>query len=134
MKKFSWHIEYSINFENSINQLKYQISDAIMYFKSNSNVIMGNLRRRCASNNAYSLNSMLMKRQAKSPRYFHSTERVSEFDGRSDLPQVKLHSFFIELNRYFYNLNGYWSVLIPNVCKSISAHHEKCWNGTHLTR
>ena len=130
MKKFSWYIEYSINFENSINQLKFQVSDAIMYFKSNSNIIMSNLRRHCSTNNIIYSKNMLIKRQTINRRYFQLNQRNEEAEDST----AKLHSFFIELNRYLYNLSGYWSLLIPNVCKSISAHHEKCWNGSHLTR
>lgn len=131
MKKFSWHIEYSINFENSINQLKFQISDAIMYFKANSNAIINNLARKCDLRNNFHINLNVRKRVKRSLNLPKISKRLNK---RSNPSQIKMHLFFIDLNRYFYNLNEYWTNLLPNVCKVLSAHHEKCWNGTDLTR
>ena len=128
MKKFSWTIEYSINFENSINQLRLQISDSIMHFKLHSNTVISSLRKTCfnvhSTNQKKSKYTILKSKSAK-PRRRRQDESYS--------PQIKMHLFFIELNRYLYNLSGFWHLLIPNMCKQISAHHEKCWNGTHLT-
>ncbi len=128
MKKFSWHIEYSINFENSINQLKYQISDAIMYLKANSNKILKKASVKCSSlvgNNSH-INIEVKTRQSLLGPAIKRKKRDTK-------PHGQLHLFFIDLNRYLYNLNGYWQNLVPNVCKTVSAHHEKCWNGTYLT-
>ncbi len=128
MKKFSWHIEYSINFENTINQLKYQISDAIMFLKANSDNIIQKAALKCSlpATNYSQINNEVKNKRS-----------LSSFDSRRFKRNAKthaqLHLFFIDLNRYLYNLNGYWQNLVPNVCKIVSAHHEKCWNGTFLT-
>lgn len=116
MKKFSWHIEYSINFENSINQLKFQVSDAIIYFKSNSNTIIAKFKDKCP------------KKVVSKNSNYHREKRESMFNP----PKQTMNQFFTELNRYLYNLNGFWQSLLPNTCKSISAHHENCWNTTHI--
>jgi hypothetical protein len=133
MRKLSWVIENEINFENTISFLKLQISDAIMHYQTNSLVINRKITDKCYSkirSNASTdprpdqPSNHLNKQQIRNIR-----RSIKKSTGK---PTTRLNEIFTDLNRYFVSLSGFWNLFIPNICKSISVHNEKCWNETHL--
>lgn len=129
MKNLSFNIEYSINFQNTINEIKYQLLDAIIYFKLNKVSIMKRQIEKCGT---------VLKESDFSKKFTKPIKIVQKRQVNDDFKNSnqRLHTFFFDLNQYFSNLTGFWNSVVFNVCKSSSAslNYENCWDGTNFTR
>jgi hypothetical protein len=94
MKKFSLRIEYLINFESTIEELKLQISDAIIYFQRNHPDIMPKLRNRCDSTYSIStslLSPLFLSSRNISPPTFNFDDQIKPLQKRSSSNEKNLN-------------------------------------------
>lgn len=127
LKNFSQTIEFKINFESTMNTLKYEILDIILNYRINTDLILPKFKTKCSMEIGSNIN---LNTSNKLDRIKHRQKR-SKISNES--LKIKLHLFFIDLNSYFYNLTNFWNQIIPNACKTSSSGDE-CWNGYQITR
>ena len=128
MQKLSWVIENEINFGNAMNFFKMQISDAILYYKSNNENLNRKISFNClvktqtkgGLNKKKTFNSILKAFQSSSNKLFNLN--------------VKLSDLFADINKNYIGLGNFWNSLTLKICKSISGNPEKCWNGAGLSK
>lgn len=120
MNKLWFHIEYTINFPNSVNEIKYQLLDAIAYFNTNKKIIISELLEMCK--NEISLPESYTSNSSKS---FIYNKRHIATNG------LEMHKYFFKVNNFFKEINGLWKFVISDACKSISSTSSKdnCWLG-----
>lgn len=127
MRNFSFNIEFSVNFENTLNEVKYQLLDGINYFRTNSDILINELIQRCGKDSIRI--SLLNKNypRVKSNKAIFKRQLLEE----SHKPRI--HDFFVELNQFLFNSTGFWKSLSVNICRltsaSASSQQDSCWNG-----
>ncbi len=130
MRKLSWVIENEINYENTISFLKLQISDAIMHYQTNNVLINKKITDKCYTKTKST--TIPAKDQHQFKQRVVNRRNVKKPFKDNKRTHSKLKELFADLNTYFVSLAGVWNSFIPNICKSISVHNQKCWNQTHL--
>lgn len=120
MKKLAFNIEYTINFQNTVNEIKFQLLDGIAYFKSNKNIIVNEIVERCG-------NGSKMNKQYKNDLRIVNLKKRNTLNSN----KLELHKFFIEITEFLNSLNGFWKVLMTRICRSLSTNsdRETCWDG-----
>lgn len=142
MLKLSWVIEHEINFENTMNLFKVQLTDAIIYYQSKNEIINEKIFNTCSTikNKSVKLNSKILKYNRKKLDYFNSKLKILRRSNNNinnhanTFTNSKLYSLLTNINKNFYTLTNFWNSLVLNLCKSISGNHENCWNGTSLSK
>ncbi|CAF0836746.1 unnamed protein product [Brachionus calyciflorus] len=128
MSKLAFNIEYTINFQNTVNEIKYHLLDGIAYFKTNKFIINNELEERCGKTTHDS--------NTKKKRRVKPIMNVLQIKRDVLNPKMNLHKFFVELTDNFSNLKGFWKSLISKICRSISPKSESdyCWNGSDFKK
>lgn len=125
MNKLSFHIEYTVNFPNSINEIKYQLVDGIAYFNTNRKIIISELLERCQNN---SLKDKFFRLNAT--KNFNYSKRNINLNGSN------MHRYFLKLINFLKEINGLWKFIISDACKAISpkSSKENCWLGDRFKK
>lgn len=125
MNKLSFHIENTVNFPNSVNEIKYQLLDAIAYFNTNKEIIIGELMEVC-------------KNKTSSQKFYRPNLSKSYFNNKRHILTngLEMHKYFFKVNNFFKEINGLWKFLISDTCKSISSKssNDNCWLGNKFKK
>ncbi|RNA17500.1 glypican-4 [Brachionus plicatilis] len=120
MNKLSFHIEFTVNFSNTVNEIKYQLIDGMAYFNTNRHIIVSELLEACQN---YTNRDIFL--DSNSSKFSYNKRYISS-NG------LDMHKYFFKAMNFLKEIDGMWKFLISDVCKAITpkSNKDNCWSGT----
>ena len=134
MQKLGWMIENEINFGNTMNFFKLQISEAISYYQSNNETISRKISITCLIRRNANITKNKKKKVKIVSKINNMLKMLQRNSNKISKFNKKLSDLFSDINKNYMSLNSFWNSLTLKSCKSLSGNPEKCWNGASISK